>query len=91
MKDVEMTSFVEDFHGPSELKEKPKQMEDKVLGLEPWVWFSLGANLFLAASDYIVSMFGTMGPKMMMYYCAGPIVACLIYYSGQSMGWIARS
>jgi multidrug transporter EmrE-like cation transporter len=36
-------------------------------------------------------MFGTMGPKMMMYYCAGPIVACLIYYSGQSMGWIARS
>ena len=26
--------------------------------LEPWVWLSIGAMLFLAFSDYIVSLYG---------------------------------
>ena len=58
--------------------------------MEPWVWFSIGAMLFLAASDYIVSLYGHMGVKMMIYYNFGPLMVCFVYFPGQFFGLVAK-
>lgn len=55
------------------------------------MWFSIGAMLFLAASDYIVSLYGHMGVKMMMYYNIGPLMVCFIYFPAQYLGFIAKA
>ena len=68
---------------------EPKK-ESRCSVLEPWVWFSLGACFFLAASDYIVSMFRDMGPRMMMYYSVGPLIGCMFYFPGQWLGYIQK-
>jgi len=35
-------------------------------------------------------MFGAMGPKFMMYYCLGPLMACAVYFPGQQLGYIDK-
>jgi|LakMenEpi03Aug12_release.lakeMendotaPanAssembly.Ray.scaffolds.fasta_scaffold3070183_1 hypothetical protein len=62
-------------------KDKEKKKESKSI-FEQWVWLSIGAMLFFATSDFIVSLYGHMGVKLLMYYNVGPLFGCLIYYLG---------
>ena len=75
---VELANLSEGLTNEKDMEQK----QDSKSILEPWVWLSIGAMLFLAASDFIVSLYGHMGVKLMMYYNVGPLLGCLIYYLG---------
>lgn len=74
-----------------EAQEKLVSMSPNKSLIEPWVWLSLISMVCFATSDYIVSLFGDIGGvKMLMYYSVGPLLAGLIYFPGQQLGYFSR-
>jgi hypothetical protein len=68
-----------------------QEKRPKTILLESWVWFAVAALTCFTISDYVLSMFGDLGVKLVFYYNAGPILACTVFYAGRHQGLISKS